>query len=311
MKFWFLSLAVCLLAVSGAAIAQPPTQPPVDNQKIKGYQLGPGDEITVTVVGEKDFDFVSRIDLKADVKTVLSKYLRNPQFNLRVTQFDSRPPATIYGEVVTPQQVKLMRKARLIELLALSGGVKEDEAGGVIQVFRTQTPLCAEDDADANWATASNDSTDVPSRTYSLRAVRAGREDSNPLIYPGDVIVVQKAAPVYVIGEVLQAQGIYLKEGGTTLSEAIAKVGGLRPDAKTKDIRIYRQKPDGPKETITANLDLIKSGKEKDVLLEPYDVVEVARAKDSVAKQILNVVTGAGRGVVSSLSGSVGYRVLY
>lgn len=341
-------LSSLLLAVTGVIVvsAQPPTQnlvdakatltPPqvVDMEKAKGYQVGPGDEITIKVVGEPDFDFASRVDedgkinipfdeqpldarckterqLRSDMKQVLGRYLRNPQFNLRVTDQNSRPPATIYGEVVTPQQVKLMRKARLIELLSLSGGVKE-EAGGTIQVFRTQAPICAEGDKDANWLATTNDPTDVPSRVYSLAEVREGREEANPVIYPGDVIVVQKAAPVYVTGEVNSSQGIYLKEGGTTLSEAIAKVGGVREGAKTKDVKIYRLKPNSKdRDVLTANLDQIRLGQQKDVMLLPYDIIEVDKAKDGIGKTILGIAMGAGKAALGSVSNGIGYRVLY
>jgi polysaccharide export outer membrane protein len=302
--------------------------------KAKGYQLGPGDEVSIKVVGEPDFDFAARInedgkidvpfedqpmiakckterELRADVKDMLSRYLRSPQFNLRVTERDSRPPATIYGEVAAPQQIKLMRKATLVELLALSGGVKE-EAGGLIQVFRTQKPICAEADADADWKATTGDETDVPSRVYSLSAVKLGKEEANPIIYPGDIIVVQRAAPVYMTGEVLAGQGIYLKEGGTSLSEAIAKVGGVRPEAKTRNVKIYRLKPNSKdREILTANLDLIKKGQQKDVMLEPYDIVEVDRAKPGIGKTILEMAVGAGRQIVGTMSNSIGYRVLY
>lgn len=329
-KSLFSIIVLCFLA--SLNIAQNVT---VDMQKAKGYQLYPGDEITAKVLGEEQFDFVATInedgkievpffdkpieakcrterELRVEITELLSKYLRSPQLSLRITDRKSRPPATIYGEVRTPQQVVLMRKASLVELLAFSGGVTE-EAGGTIQVFRTQAPLCSEGTGENIWKNDSNDPTNVPSRTYSLAAVKSGREDANPIIYPGDVIVVQKASPVYITGEVTAPQGIYLKEGGMTLTEAIAKIGGVRREARTKDIKIYRLKSAGSKERdiISANYDLIKSGKQKDVMLEAYDIVEVDKAKDSIAQSILKIAVGAGRSAVGSLSGGVGYRVLY
>lgn len=329
-KSLFSIIVLCFLA--SLNIAQNVT---VDMQKAKGYQLYPGDEITAKVLGEEQFDFVATInedgkievpffdkpieakcrterELRVEITELLSKYLRSPQLSLRITDRKSRPPATIYGEVRTPQQVVLMRKASLVELLAFSGGVTE-EAGGTIQVFRTQAPLCSEGTGENIWKNDSNDPTNVPSRTYSLAAVKSGREDANPIIYPGDVIVVQKASPVYITGEVTAPQGIYLKEGGMTLTEAIAKIGGVRREARTKDIKIYRLKSAGSKERdiISANYDLIKSGKQKDVMLEAYDIVEVDKAKDSIAQSILKIAIGAGRSAVGSLSGGVGYRVLY
>jgi polysaccharide export outer membrane protein len=307
---------------------------PVDLSKAKGYLLGPGDEITGKVLGEPQFDFVATVnedgkievpffdkpvvakckterELRIDVTALLGKYLRTPQLSLRVTDRKSRPPATIYGEVRTPQQVGLMRKATLVELIAFSGGVTE-EAGGMIQVFRTQPPMCAEDKEDSDWKAETGDPTDVPSRMYSLASVKLGKEEANPVIYPGDVIVVQKAAPVYIVGEVVAPQGIYLKEDGLSLTEALAKIGGVRREARTKDITIRRLKVNSKdREIISANYDLIKKGQQKDIMLEPYDIVEVDKAKDSIASAILKIAIGAGRGVISSVSGGVGYRVLY
>lgn len=300
----------------------------------KGYMVGPGDEITGKVLGEPQFDFVATVDedgkievpffdkpliakcrsereLRTDITALLGKYLRSPQIAVRVTERKSRPPATIYGEVRKPEQVILMRKATLVELLAGAGGVT-DEAGGMIQIFRTQPPICNDGDADSNWKPDSNVAGDVPSRLYSLSSVRSGKDEANPTIYPGDVIVVQKASPVYITGEVVAPQGIYLKEGGLSLTEAIAKIGGVRREAKTKDIKIYRLKSNSKdRDILTANYDLIKKGEQKDIMLEPYDIVEVDKSKKSIGQTILEVVAGAARSGVSSLSGGVGTRILY
>lgn len=325
-----LAFTVLLFSAVGA-VSQ---APPIDPQNEKGYLVGPGDEITGKVLGEPQYDFVvtvnedgkievpffdkpvmakcrSERELRLDVSTLLAKYLRNPQISIRVTERKSRPPATIYGEVRTPQQVVLMRKATLVELLAFSGGVTE-EAGGMIQVFRTQPPLCSASTEDSDWKANGGDATDVPSRMYSLSSVKMGKEEANPIIYPGDVIVVQKASPVYITGEVVAPQGIYLKEGGMSLTEAIAKIGGVRREAKTKDIKIYRLKSNSKdREVISANYDQIKKGTQKDIMLEPYDIVEVDKAKKSIAQTVLELVAGAGRSAIGSATGGIGTRILY
>lgn len=307
---------------------------PIDLQVQRGYLVGPGDEITGKVLGETQFDFVATVDedgkievpffdkpvmakcrsereLRTDIGELLAKYLKNPQISIRVTDRKSRPPATIYGEVRTPGPVVLMRKVTLVEMLAFSGGVTED-AGGMIQVFRTRPPLCAEKNEDSDWKNAGNDPTDVPSRMYSLGSVKLGKEDANPVIYPGDVIIVLKASPVYITGEVLQPQGIYLKEGGMTLTEAIAKVGGVKREAKTREVKIYRLKSGSKeRENIMANYDLIKKGQAKDILLEPYDIIEVDHARKSIAQTILEIATGAARTGLTGASSAVGTRILY
>ena len=132
------------------------------------------------------------------------------------------------------------------------------------------------------------------------------------MIIPGDIIIILKAAPVYITGEVLAPQGLYLKENGLSLTEAIAKIGGVGREAKTKNIKIYRLKANSKdRDIIAVNYDLIKKGEQKDVMLEPYDIVEVDKASKSIGQTILEIVTGAGRTGISAVTQGLGTRVLY
>ena len=339
-KFLFAVIISILFYASAFAQALPLTATtlPQNIPTSKGYLLGPGDEVNAKVLGEQQFDFVATVNedgkievpfsdqavmakcrtekqLRTDISGLLGKYLRDPQINLQIKK-NSRPPAMIYGEVNLPTKVDLYRKATLMEFISLAGGVRE-EAGGTIQVFRTTPPMCSDPGDDSNWKSGSSDPTDVPSRIYSLNNLRLGKEDSNPVILPGDVIQVHRAVPVFVTGEVVVPQGIYLKEDGLTLTEAIAKIGGLKDGAKTKEIKIYRLKPNADpnsikgREEITANYDRIKTGKEKDILLQPNDIVEVGKLKDSVAMQVFKFAIGAGKAVITAGSNNIGYHVLY
>jgi len=46
-------------------------------------------------------------------------------------------------------------------------------------------------------------------------------------------------------------------------------------------------------------------------MLEPYDIVEVDKSKKSITQLALEIITGAGRQGISSLSGGLGTRILY
>jgi len=299
-------------------------------QEQRGYLVGPGDEITGKVLGEPQFDFVATIDedgkfqvpffdksiearcrtekeLRSEVTQLISKYLKNPQISVRVTQRKSRPPATVYGEVRQAQQIELRREARLLELISFAGGETE-KASGMVQVFRTQPLMCADTNEANNWMAETNNGTEVPSRLYSLSSLRSGRDEANPNIYPGDLIVVLKASPIYVIGEVNVLKEIPLTGNGLSLTEAIAQSGGFSREAKTKTVRIRRLKANSrDREIITVNYDQIKKGAQKDVLLEPFDIVEVDKSKKSIAQTILEIATGSAR----SFSQVLPQRVLY
>jgi polysaccharide export outer membrane protein len=147
---------------------------------------------------------------------------------------------------------------------------------------------------------------------YSLSSLQQGRDEANPIILPGDVIVVLKAAPIYITGEVRVPGGVYLKEGGLSLTQAIAMVGGLNREAQKKDIKIYRLKQNSKdRDIISANLDSIKKGEQKDISLEPYDIVEVNKSKKKLWEIALDLATGAGRTAVTGFSNGISSRVLY
>jgi polysaccharide export outer membrane protein len=306
---WIFAIAVCFAqAVFAQATVSSPTSP-------RGYLVGPGDVIEGKVLGEKDFDFTATIDedgnfevpffdkpvpavcktekeLRAEVSRLVSRYVRNPQVSVQVKERKSRPPATIYGEVRQQQQVILTRQARLMELLSFAGGVTE-KASGMIQIFRTQPLLCAAPDEVNNWKTQADGGFDVPSQVYSLASVRQGKEESNPLIYPGDIIVVQKASPVYIVGEVLRPGEMTIPEGGLPLMQAVAMASGVSREAKTKEIKIYRRREGSAQpEVVSVNYDLIKKGQQKDVILEPFDIVEVGKAKKKFTDYVMEFVTG-------------------
>jgi polysaccharide biosynthesis/export protein len=317
-KILFLLMsAVCLAQVSFAQ----GTIVSADSQR--GYLVGPGDKVEGKVLGEPDFDFKAIVDedgkiqvpfsndgvlakcrtekeLRSDVSQLLAKYLRNPQISVNVTERNSRPPVTIYGEVRSQQQVILTRKARLLDILASAGGVTE-KAGGLIQISRTRKPMCDDLNQQDDWLT-NNNGADIPSRVYSISSLRQGGNESNPEVFPGDIIVVQKAAPVYVVGEVLRPGEMIIPEGGLPLTQAIAMASGITREAKTKNITIHRRKENSAQqENIFANYDLIKKGEQKDIILEPYDIVEVDKAKKKIGDVLLDIVTGGVRSAANSL----------
>jgi polysaccharide export outer membrane protein len=299
--------------------------------EVKGYLVGPGDKLEGKVLGEPEFDFTAIIDdtgsfklpyvdepvsarcrtesdIRTDVKNLLSKYLKDPLVSVQVTERRTPVPVTIIGEVRNPQKVDLRRSATLVELLAFAGGVKEDSAKGSVKVFRTQPPMCGDDSSDDNWVAAENSISGLPSRSYNTEGVSETQDESNPTIYPGDLIIVEKAAPVYIIGEVNALRSISITQGGLTLSEAIAQAGGFRERAKKKEITIRRLKP-GTKEreVIQVNYNLIADGSQKDFMLKAEDIVIVDKSPKSIGQTILEIATGS----VKTFANTLPMTVLY
>lgn len=84
---------------------------------------------------------------------------------------------------------------------------------------------------------------------------------------------------VYVVGDVVMPSGLKFKEG-TTLTEAIALVGGMTQKSNGKIAHIFRLIP-GTKDRqiIKVNLIAIKTGKAEDLTLQPFDIIEIPPRK--------------------------------
>lgn len=309
-----------------------PQDAPRDDSHLRGYTLGPGDQIAGNVFGEVGYDFVVNVDedgmiaipfmnksivaqcktereLKSEIEMEIRKYLRDPHLNFRVAERHSRPPVSVNGEINKVSEITLTRPRTLIEVLAAAGGAKEQEASGLVEVRRPRTPMCMADNDKDNWKA-------IPSRTFRLADINAGKEDSNPVIYPGDIVFVQRAPPVYITGEVVAPQGVFLKERGLSLTEGLALVGNVRAGAKTKEITIQRLKPgaspvSNDRELISANFNLIRTGKQKDIMLQPFDIVVVDRAKDPIGLAILKVALNAGKTFAASTANVIPARIVY
>jgi polysaccharide biosynthesis/export protein len=353
MKFRATLLAVALCALStpapaqqdsGATAAPPATNMPaaptdvatMDTMGIKKYLLGPGDELDLRVYNEPQFNgalvvndegkievpFVDgpilakcRTDreVKQDIVEALAKYLKRPQVSLRVTAMRSRPPAVVFGAVRQPARIQMQRRARLLDIIATSGGITEG-AGGNIQVFHTEPLMCPEPEDEVIKPLASvtaTDATQVSYDLYSLNDLKLGKEEANPIIRPGDIIIVQEALPVYITGAVIAPQNLYLRNG-LQLTQAIAMVGGLRREAKASAITIYRRKEGTTEhEKMIVNFNDIRKEKSPDVVLQPYDIVEVQDTSGSFKNTLLSVLRGSVAGAPGALIGGLPHRVIY
>jgi polysaccharide biosynthesis/export protein len=310
----------------------------VDAMGIKKYLLGPGDALDLRVYNEPQFNgtlvvndegnievpFIDQPvpaqcrndrEIKADIVKALAKYLNKPQVSLRVTAMQSRPPAVVFGAVRSPSRVQMQRRVRLLDLIATSGGITE-AAGGDIQIFHTEPLMCPEPE-DADVAAVPVDSykatgpADVSYDIYSVRDLKEGKKDANPLIRPGDIIIVTEAKPVYVTGAVHAPQGIYLQQG-MQLKTAIAMVGGLTPQAKANEIVIWRrQKGTSEPQKLVVNYNDVKKEKAKDIELQPYDIIAVDDNSGSFKATLRGMLMGGvGNGILNT--GSVlTTRIIY
>jgi polysaccharide export outer membrane protein len=308
----------------------------IDTQGIKNYLLGPGDTLDVRVFGQSDLNATVEIDsdgnisslpfletsisakcrtekeVQKDIVKAYGRYLKNPQVSVHVAERKSRQPATVFGAVRQPTRVQMQRRIRLNELVVVSGGFT-DRASGTIQIFHTEPLMCPLPGEEA--LAAPIDDTKSTFEVVKISELSSGKPQANPIVRPGDYVMVTEAEPVYIMGSVVSPQGVFLRDQ-LTLSRALAMVGGARKEAKISDVRIYRQKPGATsQETIKVDYAAIKRNQKPDFLLQAYDIVEVPEAGIFSGPRIIQTLVGAASGglgnMMSSGGATIANRVIY
>ena len=285
------------------------------------YRIGPGDVLDIRVFNKPQFsrDGV-RVDgrgmirmpliegeiqaacrteneLASEITTRLREYLRRPQVDVFIKDYQSQPVAVL-GAVRAPSRFQLQRRVRLIQLLSYVGG-PSDNAGRIIQIVHTAAPAVCEQGALVEADEASIGVLD----NFKLSETMRGDDRANPYVRPGDIISISEAEQAYVVGNVVRPTILSLKER-ITVSRAIAMSGGLLPDTKTDRVRIVRQAPDSATKTeLFVDLKAIDKRKAEDVVLQAGDIVDVPTAG---GKRLLRSLVGA---VVPSI-GQLPVRVI-
>ncbi len=298
----FAVLILCFLAccfVGGAAQNQVNTDP----QPTVSYGddlVHFGDIIDVDVVGGFEFDwrgsltpegFLDGMDaydgpiyglcrseneIAAEIAKILSRTFRDPRVVVKILDRSNRAVVRLDGAVRTATRFSIKRPVHLRELIVMAGGLI-DGASGEITIFRPANMSCRASIIPAS--TGEPQKTSPPDNASALTNIKisdllSGKTEADPAILSGDIITVNRALPIYVIGAVVNPRPVYSREK-MTLSRLVATAGGLAKEADGGKVFIFRRT--GLEVTsIEANLVKIKNGETNDEVLRPFDIIEVA-----------------------------------
>ena len=172
---------------------------------------------------------------------------------------------TVFGAVRNPGRLKAEPRMRLLGVLARAGG-PTGAAGKVVRLVHTC--LCSP------CTDAEGKAVDV--HEYNLVDVLRGFESGNPSVVAGDIVIVLEADPVFVIGNVIGARSVRFSEG-MTVTRAIAMAGGPIRSGGLVTVRIHRNTSEGTRQDpIIIRLKAVLNGHAENVLLQPWDTVEVS-----------------------------------
>lgn len=240
------------------------------------YLLGPGDLLEVTVFESKDLGAEVRVSSRGYVTLPLlgqvlvkdlsareaeekieglykQKYIKDPHISIFVKEHFSQRVVVI-GEVKSPGTYDFPTKQRLIDVLALAGGLT-DKAGVTIQVRRIGSQAQGE----------------RGSFIVDLdKLVKEGKTELNIEINGGDVIFVPEAGSYFVDGAI-RRPGSYLIKHRMVIRDALLAAGGLAPYAKKEGLALIRYGEDGQREVI--EIDLEKNPEKLEIAVEDRDVI--------------------------------------
>jgi polysaccharide export outer membrane protein len=291
-----LPLAAAAMLLALRAFAQTPSAP---DGGARTYLLGPDDVISIRALDAEEISdkairigtngvinlpMVGRVQaggltveqLEVDLTARLKPFIKQPEVSVNVVELRSQPVSVI-GSVKAPGVHQLQGHKTLVEILSLAGGITED-AGYSVRITRRKEygpiPLASSQaDSTGEFYTAQVGLRDI---------MEAKNPVENVEVMPNDVISVPRAQMVYVIGEVTRSGGFALGERQrVSVLQALSLAGGLGRMAKRSDSKILRASTadDSQRTEIPLNLSRILQGRDRDVPLQPNDILFIPSSK--------------------------------
>ena len=242
----YVSLLVAVFLASPRDVAA--QRPSVGDAGQTTYQIGPQDQLKITVLDEPSLsqsyrvdsdgsitmDYIGHVrasgatpaDLQARVRELLANgFLKNPQVRVEVESYMSQS-VMVSGEVRSPGKIPMTGAMTLLEALAVAGSPLSS-ASSELSIAHLKRP----------------DTRDAEVVRMNWKDLQLGK-GTDVALQDGDFILVPKARTFFITGQV-QHPGEFVLEPGTTVQQAIALAGGLTDrgsDRRVKATRIVKSK---------------------------------------------------------------------
>ncbi|MFL6676669.1 MAG: polysaccharide export protein EpsE [Massilia sp.] len=215
--------------------------------------LGPGDVVKLSVYGSPDLSVETRVSESGQITVPLlgqvavgglpvaaaekkvgdllekGGYLKKAQVNMLITTLASQQ-VSVLGQVNRPGRYPVEGKRKVLDLLAMAGGIGA-EGADTVSLIRNRNGKTTRETIDV------------------VDMVRKGELNKDFEVAGGDIIYVERAPRAYVTGEV-QRPGALRIERGMTVQQAISAGGGLTPRGSNNGMRITRRDASGNPTTI-------------------------------------------------------------
>jgi polysaccharide biosynthesis/export protein len=224
----------------GTVAAPLPVQP--------SYQIGPQDELKITVFDAEELTGSYRVDgdgfisfpllgrvavggttlgaTQEKLRTMLSKdYIKNPQVRVDVAEYKSQS-IIVSGEVRAPAEIRVTGAMTLLRALA--------QAGSPLSSASSELTI-ARQKKGAGGAPSAENAEVIRVNWRDLQTGKVG----DVTLQDGDVIFVPKAQTFFIEGYVRNG-GTFVLEPGLSVEQAIALAGGLTERGTNRGIKATR-----------------------------------------------------------------------
>jgi polysaccharide biosynthesis/export protein len=222
--------------------------------------------VRVSETGDASFSLIGSMHVAemtvADAQVAIENEYRNrrllldPHVNILVTEYATEG-VSVLGEVTKPGVYPLLGPHTLLDIISAAGGLT-GLAGGTVSVHR---------------------------RNGSEQVIQLDANDPQKALaqdvelQPADMVVVARAALVYVVGDVGKPGGFPMQNNGRlTVLQAIALASGVNKTAALSRAKIIHKAQSGYREA-DVHLSRLLQGKAPDMELEAEDIVFVPNSK--------------------------------
>ena len=271
-----LGIAVAMLSIVSGPIGGPATRV-LAQQELQEHILNPGDVVEIAVFGEADLSRtipvrtdgkinlpligdiqaagLTTTQLSEKVSTALRAFVRNPQVTITVRDYQ-RAFVYLVGQAARTGSIEIQRGWTVLEVMSVAGGVTPRAALRRATLIRRATGAIIELDLD--------------------RLLNKGDRSLNPVVEPGDIIMVPALQNRIMILGAVRAAGAHDMDEGAKVFDAVTLAGGPVDRAATNNIGVIRQGADGKAAITTVNLDrFVKGDLSQNILLRNGDIVYI------------------------------------
>ncbi len=268
----------------------------MDDMPTGPLQIGPNGSLDFPLVGSVQASGLTIDEFRERLGSRLSKYITSPDITVNLVETQSRP-VSVVGEVTNPGLHQMVGVKRLLDVISMSGGLKEDAGPNVVITRQPGEGKLSVGPVTTDSATGAT-STTLPLDT--LLALKSPGD--NVIMEPGDVISVPKAELIYVVGDVKKAGGFEVRTHNTvSLMQAVSMAEGLAPDNAASKAHIIRPAPngDGTMSEIPVDINKIFKGEAPDQKLYANDILFVPHSGFKVgSRRAIEAAIGLTTGIL-------------